>query len=132
MFREVPVLPVVVPLGAVVLAVLLWRLRRAERLTVPRAAVALALAVYAAGVVANTVFPIFLDKPVSSAPWNAHLALVPLADYEVADAVMNVLVFVPLGMLLPLLLARTSWWRASSRRGRRTRSCQRTPARPTR
>ncbi|KON73196.1 hypothetical protein M768_09640 [Cellulosimicrobium cellulans F16] len=112
MFREVPVLPVVVPLGAVVLAVLLWRLRRAGRLTVPRAAVALALAVYAAGVVANTVFPIFLDKPVSSAPWNAHLALVPLADYEVADAVMNVLVFVPLGMLLPLLLARTSWWRA--------------------
>ena len=112
MFREVPVLPVVVPLGAVVLAVLPWRLRRAGRLTVPRAAVALALAVYAAGVVANTVFPIFLDKPVISAPWNAHLALVPLRDYEVTDAVMNVLVFVPLGMLVPLLTARLSWWGA--------------------
>ena len=111
MFREVPVLPVVIPLGAVVLALLLWRLHRTGRLTVPRAAVALALAVYAAGVVANTVFPIFLDKPVTSAAWDAHLVLVPLVDYEVADALMNVLVFVPLGMLLPLLLARTSWWR---------------------
>lgn len=111
MFREVPVLPVVVPLAAVVLGLLLWRLHRTGRLTVPRAAVALALAVYAAGVVANTVFPIFLDKPASSAAWDAHLVLVPLVDYEVADAVMNVLVFLPLGMLLPLLLARPSWWR---------------------
>ncbi len=111
MFREVPVLPVVIPLGAVVLALLLWRLHRTDRLTVPRAAVALALAVYAAGVVANTVFPIFLDKPVTSAPWDAHLVLVPLVDYEVADALTNVLVFVPLGMLVPLLLTRTSWWR---------------------
>ncbi len=111
MFREVPVLPVVIPLGAVVLALLLWRLHRTGRLTVPRAAVALALAVYAAGVVANTVFPIFLDKPVTSAPWDAHLVLVPLVDYEVADALTNVLVFVPLGMLVPLLLTRTSWWR---------------------
>lgn len=110
MFREVPVLPVVVPLGAVVLGLLLWRLHRSGRLTLPRAAVALALAVYAAGVVANTVFPIFLDKPVTSAPWDAHLVLVPLVDYEVADALTNVLVFVPLGMLVPLL-ARPSWWR---------------------
>ncbi|UTT59331.1 VanZ family protein [Cellulosimicrobium cellulans] len=111
MFREVPVLPVVVPLGAVVLGLLLWRLHRSGRLTLPRAAVALALAVYAAGVVANTVFPIFLDKPASSAAWDAHLVLVPLVEYEVVDALTNVLVFVPLGMLVPLLLARTSWWR---------------------
>lgn len=111
MFREVPVLPVVIPLGAVILAVLVWRSSRAGRLTLPRAAVALALAVYAAGVVANTVFPVFLDKPVSSAPWSAHLALVPFVDYEVADAATNVLVFVPLGVLVPLILTRVSWWR---------------------
>ena len=111
MFREVPVLPVVIPLAAAVLGILLWRLHGTGRLTAPRAAVALALAVYAGGVVANTVFPIFLVKPVSSAPWTAHLALVPLRDYEVADAVTNVLVFVPLGMLVPLLTARASWWR---------------------
>ena len=112
MFREVPVLPVVVPLAAALLGTLLWRLHRTSRLSVPRAAVALALAVYTGGVVANTVFPIFLDKPVISAPWSAHLALVPLRDYEVADAMMNILVFVPLGMLVPLLTAKVSWWGA--------------------
>jgi glycopeptide antibiotics resistance protein len=110
-FHQVPVLSVVVPLGAVVLAALLRSLARRRRLSVARAAVALALAVYAAGVVANTVFPIFLDRPASSAPWDRHLALVPLVDYELSDAVMNILVFVPLGLLLPLLVTRFSWWR---------------------
>lgn len=109
MFRQVPVLPVVVPLAAAALAVLLAVLARRGRLTAPRAAVAVALCVYGAGVVANTVFPIFLDKPAADAPWDAHLALVPLVDYEVADALMNVAVFVPLGVLVPLLLARSSW-----------------------
>lgn len=111
MFRQVPVLPVVVPLGVVTVAVLLMRLVGRGRFSLPRAAVALAIGVYAAGIVANTVFPIFLDKPVGTVPWAAHLALVPLSGYEVADAVQNVLVFVPLGMLAPLLAARPSWWR---------------------
>lgn len=47
----------------------------------------------------------------AAAPWHAHLALVPLVGYEVADALMNVAVFVPLGVLVPLLGARASWWR---------------------
>ena len=111
MFHQVPVLPVVVPLAAAVFAGLMWSLIRSGRFSVPRAAVALALGVYVAGIVANTVFPIFLDKPVSSAPWGSHLALVPFANYEVADAVMNVLVFVPVGVLVPLLMARASWGR---------------------
>jgi glycopeptide antibiotics resistance protein len=110
-FREVPVLPVVVPLAVVTVGVLLTLLARRGRFSLPRAAVALAIGVYAAGIVANTVFPIFLDKPVGDAPWGAHLALVPLSGYEVADALQNVLVFVPLGMLVPLLAVRPSWWR---------------------
>jgi glycopeptide antibiotics resistance protein len=105
-FRQVPVLPVVVPLGVVVLLGLLQRLRRRGGLTAPRAAVALAVAVYAAGVVANTVFPLYRDKPAADLPWHAALVLVPFAEYEVADAVQNVLVFVPLGILVALLLAR--------------------------
>ncbi|RXR22683.1 VanZ family protein [Oerskovia turbata] len=112
MFHQVPVLPVVVPLAAAVFAGLMWSLIRSRRFSVPRAAVALALGVYVAGIVANTVFPVFLDKPVSSAPWASHLAVVPFADYEVADAVMNVLVFVPVGVLVPLLVPRASWRRA--------------------
>lgn len=111
MFRQVPVLPVVVPLAVVTVAALLVLLVRRGRFSLPRAAVALAVGVYVAGIVANTVFPVFLDKPVSGAPWAAHLALVPLSGYEVADALQNVLVFVPLGMLVPLLAVRPSWWR---------------------
>ena len=110
-FHQVPVLPVVVPVAAAAFAALLWSVQRREQLSVPRAAVALALCVYFAGVVANTVFPIFVDKPSSDQPWYSHMALVPLVNYEIADAVMNSLVFVPLGMLVPLFLGRASWWR---------------------
>ena len=111
MFRQVPVLPVVLPLAAAALAALLWSLHRRGRLTGPRGLVALALSVYLAGVVANTVFPIFLDKPVSRGAWLSQVVLVPFADYEVADAITNVAVFVPLGVLLALVLGRSAWWR---------------------
>src|SRR5262245_7073750 len=40
--------------------------REVQVLTVARVAVAVALCVYAAGVVANTVFPVFLDIPRAS------------------------------------------------------------------
>ncbi|CAH0217285.1 hypothetical protein SRABI76_02418 [Microbacterium oxydans] len=108
-FSEVPALPVVVPLGLALFTVLLWRLRATRRFTAPRAAVAAALSVYAAGVIANTVFPIFLDKPDTGVPWTPHIALIPFADYEVSDALMNMAVFLPLGMLIPLLLSRPTW-----------------------
>lgn len=109
MFRQVPVLPVVVPLAVVVLAVLLWSLRRRDRWSVPRVAVAAALSAYAAGIVANTVFPIFLDKPRAHAPWTAHLASTPWTGYQVDDAVIIVVVFAPLGALVALVLVRPSW-----------------------
>ncbi|MDF9716773.1 VanZ family protein [Nocardioides sp. ChNu-153] len=111
MFRHVPVLPVVVPLGVIVLVALLESLRRRRSLSLPRATVAVALSVYVAGVVANTVFPIYLDKPGRDASWDDFLVLVPLADYEVADAAMNVAVFVPVGVLVPLVLVGASWGR---------------------
>jgi glycopeptide antibiotics resistance protein len=110
-FGEVPVLPVVIPLGFVVLALLLWRLQAKRLFSFPRAAVALALSVYAAGIVANTVFPIFLNAPDDGEPWTPLVALVPFVDYEITDALMNVAVFVPLGVLIPLVLSRPSWWR---------------------
>ncbi len=109
MFRQVPVLPVVVPSAVVVLAVLLWHLRRRALLTAPRAAVALALCVYTAGVVANTVFPVYLDPAARSTRWSVQP--VPFTDYEWADAAMNVAVFVPLGILLALALGTPPWWR---------------------
>lgn len=112
MFGEVPVLPVVVPIGGAVLAVALWHLHRRGRVTAARATVALALGVYAAGIVANTVFPIFLDKPSRAARWTQFVNLTPGSGYELADAAMNVCVFVPLGALLHLVVPHWPWWRA--------------------
>lgn len=109
MFRAVPVLPVVIPVAAAVLVALLWSLHRRGRFSVPRAAVALALCIYAAGIIANTVFPIYLDKPSHGSLWKVYFT--SLSDYEVVDAAMNVLVFVPVGILVPLLLSRATWWR---------------------
>ncbi|MDA0184347.1 VanZ family protein [Solirubrobacter phytolaccae] len=104
-------LPVVVPLAAAMFVALLWHLHRRDRLSAPRAIVSFLLCVYAAGVVANTVFPIFWDMPGGAEPWTAYLDVVPLVGYELSDAVTNVLVFVPLGMLVSLCVDSTSWWR---------------------
>ncbi|MFC5012442.1 VanZ family protein [Nocardioides plantarum] len=105
-------LPVVVPLAAGVVVAGVWHLRRRGLLTVPRAAVALAMAVYVAGVVANTVFPIYTDKPASSPRWSDFVSVTPLAGYEVVDAVTNVVVFVPVGLLVSLAVPRWSRARA--------------------
>ncbi len=82
-------------------------------MSVPRVLVCLALAVYSGGIVANTVFPIYLDPPPRTEPWAPAVALVPLAHYEWGDALMNVLVFIPLGVLLSLILVRPAWWRVT-------------------
>lgn len=110
-FEQVPVLPVVIPLGIVVFALLVWRLAARRLFTVPRAAVAAALAVYAAGIVANTVFPIYVHVTPSREPWTSGVVFIPFAHYELEDAVTNVLVFVPLGILFALLLAKPRWWK---------------------
>jgi glycopeptide antibiotics resistance protein len=110
-FDAVPVLPVVIPLGLALFVVLLWRLRAKGLFSAPRSAVAAALAVYAAGITANTVFPIYLNNADGGEPWTPWLALIPFHDYEVGDAAMNVAVFLPLGLLVPLVLTRPSWWK---------------------
>lgn len=110
-FGEVPALPVAVPFGVVVFLVQLVVLLRGRRLTWPRAAVAAALAVYAAGIFANTVFPIYLNPTPREEPWSPALALIPFYDYELLDALTNVVVFVPLGVLIPLLMRSPSWWK---------------------
>lgn len=113
-FGEVSAPPIVIPLALVLFAVLLFRLRARRMFSIPRAAVAAALSAYAAGIVGNTVFPIFVSPPPGQEPWMPALALIPFFDYEVEDAGINLLVFVPMGALISLLLARPSWWRVLS------------------
>ncbi|MEW1834924.1 VanZ family protein [Microbacterium sp. NPDC079995] len=108
-FGEVPVLPVAIPLGVALFVLSIAVLARSTKLTWARAATAAVVAVYAAGIFANTIFPIYLSPVDSGEPWTPKLALVPFYDYEVDDALMNIAVFVPLGVLIPLLLRRSSW-----------------------
>ncbi|GIG39266.1 VanZ family protein [Cellulomonas phragmiteti] len=105
-YREIPPLLVVAPVTVVALALLVVRLRRRGGVTWPRVAVAVALCVYVAGIFANTVLPIYLDKPARDVPWHVFLHLTPLQGTDPADMARNVLVFLPLGVLLPLV-ART-------------------------
>ncbi|MFL0565148.1 VanZ family protein [Microbacterium sp. 179-I 1D1 NHS] len=108
-FGEVPVLPVAIPLGALLFVLLIAVLARLKKLTWARAVTAAVAAVYAAGIFANTIFPIYLSAVDSGEQWTPKLALVPFYDYEVDDALMNIAVFVPLGVLIPLLMRRPSW-----------------------
>lgn len=98
---EITAYPVVIPLAVVVFAVLLWRLHRRGALTLPRILVSAAMCVYGAGIIGNTLFPMM--PAAGSAPRWASVTLVPLAGAEWGDIAMNVLVFIPLGMLLPLI-----------------------------
>jgi glycopeptide antibiotics resistance protein len=110
LFGEVPALPVVVPVAVVAFGLLIWRLHRRGEMSLLRVLVAAALCVYGAGVVANTVFPIFLDMPGGARPWSSSISMRWFDDYEVADAVQNVVVFVPLGVLVPLVARVRSPW----------------------
>jgi glycopeptide antibiotics resistance protein len=108
-FGEVPALPIALVVGVIAFLVQLLLLLRGKRFTWPRAILAAALAVYAAGIFANTVLPIYLNQPLQLQPWTPKLALIPFYDYEVMDAITNVIVFAPLGILIPLLMRRPSW-----------------------
>ena len=108
-FGEISALPVALVVGVIAFLIQLLLLLRGGRFTWPRAVVAGALAVYAAGIFANTVLPIYLNRPPQLQPWTPKLALIPFYDYEVMDAITNVFVFAPLSILIPLLMRRPSW-----------------------
>lgn len=101
--REIPTLLVVVPLGVSALAVMLWWLHRHDALTGLRIVTAVVWCVYCAGVVANTVLPIYLGQPDYDQSWTAFLNLTPFTDTDAADMLQNVLVFLPLGVLVPVI-----------------------------
>lgn len=100
---EITAPPVVIPLAVIVFAVLLWRLHRRSAVSLPRILVAGIICVYGAGVIGNTVLPVFVGSGASDLPWWNNVNLVPLMGTEPEDMVQNVAVFVPLGFLLPLI-----------------------------
>jgi glycopeptide antibiotics resistance protein len=105
-YHEVPALPVVVAVivlgftGAVA-----WLHGRAAA-TGPRILVAAVASIYAAGVVSAVFlpFPIRLGAAREGvASWHSVLHLTPLIEADPTGLKLNVLLFVPLGLLLPLV-----------------------------
>lgn len=90
------------PPALLAFAGMLWLLRRRDAVTVPRVVVGVAVCVYGAGVVANTLLPIYLGYTGDRPRWSVYLNLVPLVNTDPADMIQNVLVFLPLGVLLPI------------------------------
>ena len=101
--REITGAPAGVALALAGLVLAIWWLRRKEALTVPRLLAGAVLCVYAAGVLANTAFPVFLGTTSMYGSWTGYLNLVPLRGTEARDVIENVIIFAPLGLLLPLV-----------------------------
>lgn len=92
------------PAVAVYTAVTAVRARRSRPGWTPRHAVLrITAAVYAAAVLSITVFPITVTwgKYANQTPWYEQINYLPLVTID-ATAVPNVIMFVPLGILLPL------------------------------
>lgn len=101
--QEITALPVVVPLAVLTFALMVWRLYRRTAVSAPRVVIAILACVYGAGVVANTLLPIYVGDHSPRPPWQVFINLTPLVDTEPTDMLRNILLFLPLGLLLPLL-----------------------------
>ncbi|WP_329218149.1 VanZ family protein [Streptomyces sp. NBC_01485] len=68
----------------------------------------LVAALYAAGALHFTLFPIIVDRAQNLAPWTGQVQLIPLMGLLGMDVSfpLNVLLFLPFGMLLPLMTRR--------------------------
>lgn len=106
MSETVPTLLYVVPLSGALFFASVVVLARRRQLTAARTALAALTATYIGGIVANTVFPISLAPQHHYDTEPLPLNLVPFAQYELRDAAINVAVFVPLGIIVPLMLTR--------------------------
>ena len=101
---EIPTLPVLIPATfAAIVASLGW-LHRRDRLTPLRAAVGVVACVYGACVMARVLLP-FAVAAEYPRPWRVMVHLTPFTDVadDPAGMLLNILLFVPLGMLLPLV-----------------------------
>jgi VanZ family protein len=111
--HDVPEALVLVPLLAVSLAVMLWRLHRGRRFTWPRAIAGAVACAYAAGVLKEVLQPFQIGFGGYQLGWRAFVHLTPLAGAEPGDLLDNVLLFLPLGVFLALLARVPSAWRAT-------------------
>jgi glycopeptide antibiotics resistance protein len=81
---------------------------RKRRLSAGNAFLLLTVGAYTVAVLALTIFPIdaVIGRYASITPWYHRFNWIPLLTIDVKTFVLNVVMTVPLGMMLPLLVAR--------------------------
>ncbi|MFG1605259.1 VanZ family protein [Actinoplanes sp. NPDC049265] len=101
---EIPAIPVLLPLVAVLVTIGLLRLRKGGRMTPARAMTVVAAAVYLAAVLRVTTLPlqIALGSYANRVPWYEKFAWIPVLTIDVRTFVLNIIMMIPLGVLLPL------------------------------
>ncbi|WP_436529127.1 VanZ family protein [Actinoplanes sp. HUAS TT8] len=100
---EVPALPVLLPLGGILMVLSYLWLRRRGQLTTGRLLAAWALSWYAVAVLGATMLPMFLSwGPEAGPPATYRILLVPTLAVRRRDFVLNVMMTLPLAALLHL------------------------------
>jgi glycopeptide antibiotics resistance protein len=108
----VPQAAVLIPLLIAALAVVLWRISRGRRGNWPRLALGAIVCIYAVVVVKGTFLPCPLGTTGTFGdPWRDYINLTPLQNTDFwDDMVENALLFIPVGVLLPLLTRVRAIW----------------------
>ncbi|WP_229071054.1 VanZ family protein [Actinoplanes sp. DH11] len=98
---EIPALPVLLPLAAVLMLAAWWRWRR----TPSRLIAGLAMAGYVTAVVAVTLLPLQIatGDHANRLPWYEKASLLPVVTIDAVTFVANIVMFLPFGALLPML-----------------------------
>ncbi|MCM3781268.1 VanZ family protein [Microbacterium hydrocarbonoxydans] len=99
--------------GGVVLTC--WRLVVGDRFTPARLFSGIAATVYCAGLVFFTFLPLSIGPSEYEKPWWIWIGVVPFQDLvdDPIGLMLNVALFVPLGILAPLLLRTSTWLRTA-------------------
>lgn len=105
LYLQIPALPVLLPAWLVGVTIALARLKRRNLLTPGRLITTLTTATYVAALLAVTLLPLTLRLGGYSnrVPWYEKVNLVPIVTIDVRTFVLNVVLTVPLGLLLPLI-----------------------------
>ena len=113
---EIPAWPVLLPLTAAAAAVVLWSLRRRGALTVVRVVTTFLACGYAAAVLDAVFFPfeVATGGQANDVPWWVYVQPVPLVTADPVGLVLNVALFVPVGLLLPLVARAGSFRRVAA------------------
>jgi glycopeptide antibiotics resistance protein len=109
---DIPALPVLLPLGALLMVVSVVVLHRRRQLTAVRLAVFWLAGWYAVAVIGATLLPMSLAwGPGAAPPDLARILWVPIIDMRKRDFVLNTLMTVPLATVLYLVFGVRDWGR---------------------